>query len=58
MEKLVITKNSPITLGGTSDITLHLQEPCNPIEAAEMLVKELKQWNGQAYSSIKSIHIL
>jgi hypothetical protein len=56
MEKLVITRNNP--LGGTSDITIHFTEPINPIEAAEMLVKELKQWNGQAYSSIKSIHIL
>ena len=56
MEKLVITRNNP--LGGTSDITIHFAEPINPIEAAEMLVKELKQWNGQAYSSIKSIHIM
>ena len=58
MEKLVITRNNTLALGGTSDITLHFSEPCNPIEAAEMLVKELKQWNGLAYSSIKSIHIM
>ena len=51
MEKIIITKQNE------NDVIIQLIEPCNPIEAAQNLINELKEWNGENYSKIKSIQI-
>ena len=53
MEKIIITKQNE----NENDIIIPLIEPCNPIEAAQNLINELKEWTGENYSKIKTIQI-
>ena len=57
MEKIIITKQNENENENENDIIIPLIEPCNPIEAAQNLINELKEWTGENYSKIKTIQI-
>ena len=57
MKRVIFTKDSSKISYGTSNIKIDFTEDMTPVEAAEFLVKELKQWNNIALGSLKKITI-
>jgi len=57
MKRVIFTKDSNKISYGTSNIKIEFTEDMTPNEAAEFLVKELKQWNNLALSDLKRITI-
>lgn len=57
MKRVVFTKDNNDISYGTLNIKIEFTEDMSPIQAAEFLVKELKQWNNLALSDLKKITI-
>ena len=57
MKRIIFTKDSSKISYGTSNIKIEFTEDMTPIQTAEFLVKELKQWNNLALSDLKKITI-
>lgn len=57
MKRVIFTQNCSHMSYGTSDIKIEFTKDTTPLEAAEFLVKELKQWNPQALNMVKKIRI-
>ena len=57
MIRVIFTKEANDTSYGTSNIKIDFTKDMTPVEAAEFLVKELKQWNNIALGSLKKITI-
>lgn len=57
MKRIVFTKDVTDISYCTSNIKIEFTKDMTPIEAAEFLVKELKQWNNLALSDLKKITI-
>ena len=57
MKRVIFTKDSSKISYGTSNIKIEFTEDMTSVQAAELLVKELKQWNNLALSDLKKITI-
>lgn len=57
MKRVIFTKDISDISYNNSNIKIEFTEDMTPIEAAEFLVKELKQWNNLALSDLKRITI-
>ena len=57
MKRVIFTKDSSKISYGTSNIKIKFTEDMTPVQTAEFLVKELKQWNNLALSDLKKITI-
>lgn len=57
MKRVIFTKDSSKISYGNSNIKIEFIEDMTPLQAAEFLVKELKQWNKLALSDLKRITI-
>jgi len=57
MKRVIFTKDSSKISYGTSNIKIEFTEDMAPVQAAEFLIKELKQWNNLALSDLKKITI-
>lgn len=57
MKRVIFTKNASDISYGTSNIKIDFTKDMTPVEAAEFLVKELKQWNNIALGSLQKITI-
>lgn len=57
MKCVIFTKDSSKVSYGTSNIKIEFTEDMTPLQTAEFLVKELKQWNNLALSDLKRITI-
>ena len=57
MKRVIFTKDSSKISYGTSNIKIEFTEDMTPVQTAEFLVKELKQWNNLVLSDLKKITI-
>lgn len=57
MKRAIFTRDTGDMSHGSSNIKIEFSEDMTPNEAAEFLVKELKQWNSISLRSLKKITI-
>ena len=57
MKRVIFTQDSSKVSYGTSNIKIEFTEDMTPLQTAEFLIKELKQWNNLALSDLKRITI-